>query len=86
LKSGQWGKKGRLERGSKMLGTINHLAGQVAEGRLEEGVISGHHYASFFQFSFPRPSWLVTMSTTSCVDLSSPHHNQLFPKQPDWSP
>jgi hypothetical protein len=23
-----WGKKGRLERGSKMLGNTNHLAGQ----------------------------------------------------------
>jgi hypothetical protein len=35
---GQRGRKGRLERGSKMFGTINHLARHGVEERLEGGV------------------------------------------------
>ena len=44
---GHWGKKGRLDRGSKMLDTINHLAHQRVEGRLEGGIMTlytGFHH------------------------------------------
>jgi hypothetical protein len=51
---GHCGKKGRMERGSKMFGTINHLACQLVEGRLEGGMISAHHYPSLFPLFIPQ--------------------------------
>jgi len=44
-----------------MLGTINHLARQGVEERLEGGMICAYHYPSLFQLLCSMPMHFVTL-------------------------
>jgi hypothetical protein len=68
-----------------MVGNTNNLAGQGAEGRLERKMVSAPHCTSYFQYSFPKPSWLLhnVHPPTYWPPLASPQPN--LPSETDWT-
>ena len=73
------GKKGRLERGSKVVHTTNNLAGQEVEGRLEGGMASASTALPLSNLHSPSPASCFTMSICPHIGLPLSHHNQLCP-------
>jgi len=73
------GKKGSLERGSKMVGTTNHLACEGVEGRLEGGMVNAPTVLPLSNHPSPSPAGCFTMSTCPHVGHPLPHHNQICP-------
>jgi hypothetical protein len=62
-----------------MVGTINHLADQGEEGRLEGGMISAPIIHLLSSLCSPSPPGYFTMFTSWCAHLPLPHHNQICP-------
>jgi hypothetical protein len=77
----QWGKKGRLERGSKMLCTINDVARQGVNERLEGGMICAHHYPSVFPLFIPQAQLAASQCSLAVVRTSP---QPTWPQQCDW--
>ena len=69
---GHLGRKGRLERGRKMFGAINHLARQGVEERLGGGMIWAHNYPSLFPLFVPQAQLAASQCAPADV-LTSPH-------------
>jgi hypothetical protein len=65
-------KKGRLERGSKMVGSTNRLARHVVGERLEGGKICAHLYPSLFSLFFPQAQLAASQCAPAGVP-TSPH-------------